>query len=63
MKGKLHLALSIGYIIREDWTGDSKISDADRKGKRNIFMKSKLLSCYGMFFYVCCKLYFLLVEF
>ena len=23
----------IGYIIRDDWKGDSKISDADRQGK------------------------------
>ena len=22
-----------GYIIRDDWKGDSKISDADRQGK------------------------------
>lgn len=26
-------AVSLGYIIRDDWKGDSKISDADRQGK------------------------------
>ena len=26
-------AVSLGYIIRDDWNGDSKISDADRQGK------------------------------
>lgn len=25
--------VSLGYIIRDDWKGDSKISDADRQGK------------------------------
>ncbi|XP_057316900.1 uncharacterized protein LOC130657922 isoform X8 [Hydractinia symbiolongicarpus] len=28
-----------GYIVREDWTGDSKISDADRQELENLFQK------------------------
>ena len=26
----------IGFIVRDDWTGDSKISDADRQGRSKV---------------------------
>ena len=45
---------SSGYIIRDDWKGDSKISDADRQGLQviqSVFFRVKgnglhLLPCY-----------------